>query len=178
MLYPSPTRREPQNSDTATLLVSCHARIRHFGEVAVSIAEATDVPESEIAEAARQLHRYFTHAFPLHEEDEDKTLLPRLRGLSADLDTHLERMHTEHERIHELVDIQVEAWQVLAKQPNQLATFAPRLRPAARELEALLETHLEDEEQHIFVALRSLGRRELGEIEQEIRERRRHTYHG
>jgi len=176
-LYPSPARREPQHFDAPSLLTSCHARIRHFSEMAVTLAEARDAPEHEIAEAARQLHRYFAQALPLHAEDEEESVLPRLAGRAAELDTRLERMRAEHVRIDELLAPQLEAWQALAKQPADLVTLAPRLSPLGRQLQALFGEHLESEEKYIFVALQTqLSHTELGAIEQEIRDRRRRTY--
>lgn len=177
MLYPSPARREPQHFDVPSLLTSCHARIRHFSAMAVTLAETTDAPEHEIAEAARQLYRYFAHALPLHAEDEDESVLPRLAGRTAELDSRLERMRAEHGRIDELLAPQLEAWQVLAERPAELATLAPRLSPTGRELRSFLGEHLESEEKYIFVALqKELSHSRLGAIEQEIRERRRRAY--
>lgn len=176
MLDPSLRRREPGKSDALTMLVDCHARIRHFAAMAVSLAEV-EAPEHEIADAAQQLHHYFAHALPLHAEDEDRSVLPRLRGRDAGLDAGLERMHAEHERIYALLAPQLQAWQVLSSKPAELVAAAPRLGPLARELQSLLEQHLDAEERHVFPALRTyLDRHELAAIEQEIRERRRHTY--
>lgn len=177
MLYPSPTRREPQHTDASSLLTSCHTRIRHFCEMAVTLSKAIDAPHDQIAEVARQLHRYFTQAFPLHAEDEDKSMLPRLRGRDADLDERLERMHAEHGRIEKLVVDQLPAWEVLAERPAELPELASQLLPAGRQLQTLMDQHLESEEKHIFVALDMLGRKDLEDIEREIRERRRQTYH-
>lgn len=176
MLDPSLRRREPLKSDAVTMLVDCHARIRHFSAMAIAFAEV-EAPEHEIADAAERLHRYFAHALPLHAEDEDRSVLPRLRGRDAALDARLEQMHAEHERIYALLAPQLQAWQALSRKPDQLRAEAARLAPLARELQSLFEQHLEGEEQHIFPALqRYLDRAELGAIEQEIRERRRHTY--
>ena len=177
MLYPSLRSRETEASDALSLLTGCHARIRHFSRMAVALVESHGAPADEVAEAARQLVRYFTLALPLHVEDEELSLLPRLRGLGAELDARLETMRAEHERIDALLAPQVEAWQALAEAPGRLTTRAAALLPQARELHALFERHLGAEEEHIFPALRTeLDDEALDAIRAAIRERRRDQY--
>ncbi len=176
MLHTSLRRREPGKSDALSMLVDCHARIRNFAALAVSLSEL-EARHDEIAAAAARLHRYFAHALPLHAEDEDRSVLPRLEGRDPELDAALERMHAEHERIYALLAPQLAAWHVLSEKPAQLVAEAPRLGPLARQLSTLFEEHLRAEEQHVFPALGThLDRAELAAIEHEIRERRRHTY--
>ncbi len=177
MLYPSLRSREAEPSDALSLLSGCHARIRHFSSMAVALAGSPGAPADEVAEAARQLVRYFTLALPLHTEDEELDLLPRLRGLSTELDARLETMHAEHERIDALLAPQVEAWQALAEAPGGLAARAAELLPRARELQELFERHLLAEEEHIFPALRTeLDDEALDAVRAAIRERRRDQY--
>jgi len=176
-LYPSLRSREVEPSDALSLLRGCHAHIRHFSSMAVTLAGSHGAPAHEVAEAARQLVRYFTLALPLHTEDEELSLLPRLRGRSAELDARLETMHAEHERIVALLAPQVEAWQALAEVPGGLAARAAVLLPEARELQELFERHLEAEEEHIFPALRTeLDDEALDAIRAAIRDRRRDQY--
>ena len=58
-----------KSSTPSELLLACHQRIRHFSEVALKIAHAHGVAETEIVQAAAVLHRYFTFSLPLHEAD-------------------------------------------------------------------------------------------------------------
>lgn len=158
------------------LLTECHARIRSSCALARRIAEAHGRSDDEVAEAAARVHRYFTLALPLHAEDEEASVLPRLRGKDPDVDRELEAMVSEH-REHDAPDGPlarvVAATAALAAHPGRLAELAPMLGAAAEALEAHFDVHLGREERVVFPAIRRLVDGELdGRMVAELRARR------
>jgi iron-sulfur cluster repair protein YtfE (RIC family) len=166
-------KRSPGPPDLAATLAECHDRIRSFVAVAQKIGAAKDVPAEQIVSAAADVQRYFRHGLPHHVEDEERSLIPRLRGRSRDVDAALaamEREHVEHAvplaRLLALMD------QLMAD-PGAHARLAAPVAAAARELGAAFETHLVNEEQKIFPALKTLlTPAEQAAILAEIRARR------
>ena len=82
---------KPSAADDAVgLLLECHERIRSFLALARRIAEVGPSEPGSVPEAAARVRRYFTEALPLHAQDEEASILPRLRGLDARVDAELE----------------------------------------------------------------------------------------
>jgi hemerythrin-like domain-containing protein len=163
----------PAPVDAVDLALECHERIRAFLALARRIAEARDPSPETVAEAAARVRRYFVEALPLHAQDEEESILPRLLGRDPAVDAALERMareHGEHERpLAELVA----ACEVLSREPRRLGELAPALGARARELEAHFATHLAGEEEVILPAMRRwLDAAADAEIVREIRARR------
>jgi iron-sulfur cluster repair protein YtfE (RIC family) len=159
--------------DAVDLLLECHERIRAFLALAHRIAEVGPSAPGSVAEAAARVRRYFTEALPLHAQDEEASILPRLRGLDARVDAELEAMareHREHERpMRELVA----ACEEIARAPESLPGLASRVGRAATELERHFAEHLGREESVIFPAMRQLLDASADAvIMREIRERR------
>jgi iron-sulfur cluster repair protein YtfE (RIC family) len=173
-------KKSPGPPDLAATLSECHDRIRNFVGVAQKIGAANHgvspaqhVPAEQIVSAAADVQRYFRHGLPHHVEDEEKSLIPRLLGRSREVDAALatmEREHREHEaplaRLLALMD------QLMAS-PAAHAQLAAAVAAAAGELGAAFETHLANEEQKIFPALKTLlTPAEQAAILAEIRARR------
>lgn len=159
--------------DAVDLLLECHERIRTFVAMARRIAEVGPSEPGSVAEAAACVRRYFTEALPLHAQDEEESILPRLRGLDARVNADLDAMtreHREHERpLGELVA----ACDRIAHAPEKVAELASALGEAAAELERHFALHLGREEAVIFPAMRRLLDRSTdAAIMREIRERR------
>ena len=159
--------------DAVDLLLECHERIRSFLALARRIAEVGPSDPGPVPEAAARVLRYFKEALPLHAEDEEASILPRLRGMDPRVDAELEAMareHREHERpMGELVS----ACEELARAPERIPDLAAVLGRAAAELERHFVEHLGREETIIFPAMRRLldGSADAA-IVREIRERR------
>jgi hemerythrin-like domain-containing protein len=154
------------------LLEACHGRIRRFLSLARAVGER-ELPPAEAPEVAGRVVRYFRVAFPLHREDEDRSLLPRLMGREPAVDAALERMRAEHP----VVDGQLEPLVQLceAVQREQGATEARRgaLVAMAPEIERAFEAHLLHEEQVLFPAARRiLSPEEQVTLRAELRARR------
>lgn len=170
-------RRDVPKADEVNaidLLIECHGRIRHFTSVAKRLAEAKDVAEEEIREAATRLIRYFTISLPLHSEDEEASLLPRLIAVApSEVGDALETMRAEHGPIHALLDELVVDWKKLAEAPGRLETLAGGLKRRADALGLAFDEHLVPEEALIFPAARQWLRPEaIAEIHKEMRARR------
>ena len=160
-------------ADAVALLLECHERIRSFLALARRIGEVGPSDPGSAAEAAARVRRYFTEALPLHAQDEESSILPRLLGLDPVVDRELLAMardHREHERpMGELVA----ACDRIARAPEELAALASVVGRAAAELERHFAGHLDREEVVIFPAARRLLDRSAdAAIMREIRERR------
>jgi len=167
-LVPKPP---PLEEDPRDLLFACHGRIRSFLALA---AKAMEGPCDRLrVDAAREAGRFFALALPLHAEDEDRSVAPRLRALGdRELDAELDSMTSEHEPIEELARTVAAACASLVE--TQRAPSAA-LESIAR-LSALLEGHLEREERIVFPALHRLSAGARREIAAEARERRKIAY--
>lgn len=156
------------------MLLECHERIRRFSALAVKLA-TVDAPPEEISEVASRVHRYFTVALPLHVQDEELSIRPRLLALrpAPELADALAEMSREHIEIEDLLGECVQAWETLMADPSQRPALGPELARASRHLEELFGFHLAAEEENIFPAVRELLSPEVQEeLAAELRRRR------
>lgn len=166
----------PTPADAVGMLLECHERIHRHVAIARRLAAAgPEVPHAQLVEAAAQLGRYFGIALPLHAEDEDATLEPRL--LVKRPPTHvvaaLDTMVRQHAAIEACLVVQLDAWAQVANDPNRHAALRPELHAGAERLAELFEAHLDLEETVIFPAARALLTSEvLHDMAREMRERR------
>lgn len=145
--------------DLIGLLLECHGRIRSFTHLAAELGTRQDLPAEEVVDAAARVARYFREALPLHVEDEEQSLLPRLMGLDEELDAALATMHAQHEAHEPLLKELLQVLTALQHAPQDGAV-RERLAAVATSLRAELETHLKGEERVIFPqAQRHLGDR-------------------
>jgi len=142
--------------DAVDLLLDCHARIRHFLALARRLGEARGESPEALAEAAGQVHRYFTLALPLHARDEEESIAPRLKGRDAALDAELVAMAREHREHQRPLGTLVAACAEVAGDPGRLAEVAGVLLRATAELEVHFTEHLAREEEVILPAVRRL----------------------
>jgi iron-sulfur cluster repair protein YtfE (RIC family) len=160
--------------DLVALLLECHARIRRFVGLAGEAAAADGVADAEVREVLSRCERYFMEALPLHVEDEEQSLLPRLQAAGGALAHALDTMRAEHLEHAPGLQALLEASRALRTAPREPAARA-RLASVARQLGADFERHLIAEEQIIFPALRALPSAAQREILAELRERRART---
>lgn len=179
MLIQSLHPRAPSTSDAVELLLQCHWRIRHFTSLAGRVARASAAPASEIAEAARQLERYFASALPLHVADEEQSIEPRLLGFDPQLDHALQRMAAEHLEAEEALAELTAVCRRLFETEGRDGALQRRLKPSADRLEELFTRHLAAEEAVIFPALRArLSPAALEIVVAEMRSRRQNSLTG
>jgi iron-sulfur cluster repair protein YtfE (RIC family) len=162
--------------DAQGLLLECHGRIRAFTELAARLASAEGASEAEVAEVAAGVRRYFAEAFPLHAQDEEESILPRLAGRDRQVDAALVTMHREHAtQVAPLARV-TELCAELATSPGRHAELAPALGRAAGALREHFARHLALEEEVVFPALQALvADAARAEIVRELRARRAHS---
>lgn len=153
MLIPLGTRTAPE--DLVGLLLECHQRIRTFTRLAQEVGRRAELPAAEAVEACARVERYFVQALPLHVEDEEASLLPRLRGRRADVDAALEVMHAQHAEHQAALTALLAAAAEVRRAPGA-GHARGRLLAAATALSAEFERHLANEEQVLFPAVRAL----------------------
>lgn len=162
--------------DPVELLLACHVRIRDHAALARELATARGVDASLIQDAARDLERYHAIALPLHQEDEDASIRPRLEAAATSTAVReaLARMGEEHAALERVVADLLPLWSALAVEPGRHAELAPRLLEPTHRLGELWEQHLAPEETIIFPAIRaSLSWAEAAAIRGEIEARRK-----
>lgn len=168
--------RHDATSDALALLLGCHARIRHFTQLAVKLAQPA-TPLHLIPEAAAGVHRYYAHALPLHEADENDSVYPRLdSALRAAKAEHPELMAANHAMVQQhrvlnrLIAQLLPQWLEAQVHPESAAASAPM----AAALQRAWDEHLGLEESVIFPALdRFLGPEDRASIRLEMVERRK-----
>jgi iron-sulfur cluster repair protein YtfE (RIC family) len=158
--------------DSAGLVLECHERIRFFLALARRVAGAGP-RDPDVAEAAARVARYFREALPLHAQDEEESILPRLRGREEEVDLALGEMAREHAAHAAPLAALVGACDALARDPGRLGALSSELAAVAAGLEAHFATHLGREETVIVPAMRRLlSRDEDAAIVRELRARR------
>lgn len=163
--------------DPLQLMLDCHERLRRFCSLAQRLGEMTDAPAEERTACVEQLLRFFTLDLPLHLDDEDHSLTPRLleRGVPRPIVRRLWEMGREHERLEVRVEALVSLWSDLRAVPERHPRLAPLLTEGARRLTALMEAHLAMEEEFLYPAARAwLTHDDLEALATEMRRRRRY----
>jgi iron-sulfur cluster repair protein YtfE (RIC family) len=149
-------RHAKEEDGLIDLLLACHRRIRSFTDIASRLAAASEASETDIADAARRVHRYFAIALPLHVQDEEQSVMPRLAPLDDEVARALTTMAAEHaehtEPLARLLGIVAE----LAAVPGAHARWSTPLGDTAAELRRHFEPHLRREETLIFPAIARL----------------------
>lgn len=154
------------------LLTACHVRIRRFVQLALDVADSTHAPDEEIVDACLTCERYFTEALPLHVEDEELSILPRLQGQNAQLDTVLVAMCAQHAEHSMLLAALLEACADVRGIPADAAR-RQALWCVATRVSAEFDAHLAQEERVVFPALLTcLTAEDRERVVAEIRTRR------
>jgi iron-sulfur cluster repair protein YtfE (RIC family) len=165
--------KTPAAQDAVDALADCHVRIRDFTALAARLASASGAPAAEVRDAAEKVHRYFSVALPLHAEDEERSVAPRLAGKDPRVDRELGEMVREHAEHGDAVGRVLAACAVLRDRPEALPEVAAALAAAAEDLRLHFVPHLAREEEVVFPALRAhLSPAELRELQAEMRARR------
>ncbi len=163
------------SSDPAELLHECHDRIRQHMRGASALAGAA-ADDPAIAPTAQAVHRYFRIALPLHAQDEDVSVGPRLAdtGLPDSYHQAVADMTAQHADIDAVLDRLLPAWRRLVEEPSALDSIRETLTADTAALEALWRIHLEMEEQIVFPLIaQRLDESTRATIVSEMRDRRR-----
>ena len=139
------------------LLVACHARIRSFTALAQKLAVSKDAQPKLVTEAAADLLRYFTVAYPLHSTDEEQLLEPKLRrSPRAEVQHALDQLEADHRACDALLDELVPTWRTLAAPGPHAPELFDGLVAPSKSLEERLLAHLKMEEDVLFPEARTL----------------------
>jgi iron-sulfur cluster repair protein YtfE (RIC family) len=160
------------DDDVVAELLACHARIRDVTAVAARLGAAVSPPADEVAAAAARVHRYFAEALPRHVDDEEQSLLPRLRGRGLALDAALAAMHGEHREHAPLLSSLLATCASLMTTPDRHAALTASLAEIAAALAAAFDLHLAAEERDVFPAVAALPLDVRRAIRAEMRARR------
>jgi hemerythrin-like domain-containing protein len=150
--------KKPESSfaDPLGLLSDCHRRIEHFLGLLITVtADARGgTLSSEQRDALVAAGRYFREAAPLHKEDEERSLFPRMRdsrdrAVRNALATvaELEEDHVVLDRGHVEADALVERWMDDGSLPP---SDVQRLVAVLQELRAIYERHIAIEDHDVF----------------------------
>ncbi|HEX8924360.1 MAG TPA: hemerythrin domain-containing protein [Terriglobales bacterium] len=170
------TPHKEQAETPAQMLLDCHKRIRHFVKLAQNLVTATNAPVSQLADAARDVHRYFSISLPLHEQDENLSLHTRLRMNAPDdkdAGDSSNAMVIQHQTIDDVVARLLPMWERVSQDPVALSGFAQQMTALTSKLADLMEGHLKMEEEQVFPAIdRCLSAEDQAAMVAEMRARR------
>ncbi len=155
--------------DFAGILMACHGRIRGLlPSLDALIAAPHHDPRAQTTCDA--LERYLRDALPLHAQDEDLSLTPRLLDTDPDdaLLAALDRMEAEHDAVDHGRRAFIAALQTWRQDGSTADLTAARAF-----LNDLLLPHIDAEERDIFPAMTRLPAAELAVMLDELRGRRR-----
>lgn len=169
--FGAPEEKGPDAEPLLELLLACHADIRRFARLALTIGARPELPADEVRSGAEACLCFFTEVLPLHVSDEEDSLWPRLAGRSAALDATMAQMRAQHFGHVVRLAALAEALQLAQSRPNDACAHR-LLASAASTLETDFDDHLRLEESELFpsLALLPVELREL--IIEESRARR------
>ena len=153
--------------------MDCHARLRQLTGLAAELGAPRGATAEAVREVAAKIHRYLTVSLPLHEEDEEASLFPRLLRYAPELAPTLAALRADHQAQAQRVAPLVSLCQRVQHSPEQAAALAGTLAAAAQALAEAFQTHLVTEERDVFPAVRRvLSDGARAEIREEMRARR------
>jgi hemerythrin-like domain-containing protein len=163
----------PRSEDVPEVLVDCHQRMRQFTALAVELAAHRAATADEVREVAAKVHRYFTIALPLHEEDEEASVFPRLLVHAPQLGPCIASLREDHAAHAQHVARLLAVCEQLQAAPERADELRVSLGEEARALSDAWRVHLAAEEGDVFPALRTaLSADDRKAIREEMKERR------
>lgn len=169
LMTPSFRPRSRPTGDLVEALSSCHDKIRIFLAGLDRIVSLPDLGDPRVPEAAAQARRYFAEGLPLHADDEDLSLAPRLRLAVPASASLMDDLARDHEAIHACLAtlvIQLDALAQGRQTPHSV------LRATVTLLSGLLLPHIEREEAELFPMCAQLSTADRRAISREIVARR------
>jgi hemerythrin-like domain-containing protein len=163
----------PRSEDVPDVLVDCHQRMRQFTALAAELAARPLAPPDEVREVTARVHRYFTVALPLHEEDEEASLFPRLLQRAPELGPKIASLRGDHAAHADRVGRLLAICEQLQGAPERSDALRTALGHAAEALAEAWRIHLTVEEEDIFPSVRTaLSAEDRKSIREEMKERR------
>jgi hemerythrin-like domain-containing protein len=112
------------------MLRACHERVRRTVGLLVRLHAHLDVQGADASarQAAADVLRYFDLAGPLHHEDEERHVLPRLRAAGGEAAALADRLHADHRRMAiDWARVRADLQAVVAGEAAALDSSAERL---------------------------------------------------
>lgn len=153
MRMPHPALADSAYAQPFELLDACHGRVRRsldlLARLLAHLAARQGQADAQARSAADDVLRYFDIAAPLHHQDEERHLFPRLAGDAA-LAPLCARLLAEHRLIEQ-------QWQALRGLLQRLdPAELPALGAAAEAFMQLHQQHLHGEDGLVFPAVQAL----------------------
>jgi hypothetical protein len=147
----SPFRTRVTSDPVIDLLREDHARTRHLLRRALRLT-LVHGPDRGAGDIARSMIGFFRYWSPLHELDEEQTLVPTLNAHAPGEDSSfaVERSMREHVALDDLRDRAGQLWGELANEPALLPEIHDRLSAATRLLVRVMSVHMAWEERDVF----------------------------
>jgi hemerythrin-like domain-containing protein len=162
-----------RSEDVVEALIDCHTRLRKITTLAGELATRFNTSTEEVADVVAKVHCYFTVALPLHEEDEERSLFPRLVAHAPELAAVIAGLRTDHDAHARHVGALLELCLVLKTAPERWLELRDALGTEARAVAEAFGVHLDAEECHLFPRVKpALQAEELSCIREEMRARR------
>jgi hemerythrin-like domain-containing protein len=162
--------------DPIGMLKDCHRRVEHFLDILCRVVSeapgrALNSGEQSAIEAAL---RYFSESGPRHNMDEEESLFPRLRSLSAaSVLPEVRRLESEHRHATTLHDQIADLYSRWIRESCLNPDETTRLHSITHNLRDLYRDHIQIEEEVVFpFAARLLDRNALATIGVEFKLRR------
>lgn len=156
-------------ADPVAAFRACHERIRTFTAGLQRIAALPDLSDPRVPSAAAQARRYFGEGLPLHADDEDLSLAPRLLRVAPECAPLLADLERDHRQIDACLATLLPLLGTLAEEGRvPHATF----RVSVSFLSNLLLPHIAREEDELFPLCARLSDEDRTAIARELVERR------
>ncbi len=166
--------RLPLEDSALDLLRACHTKMRLFTKALERIVEtyAKNAADPQVPDAARTTARYFREALPMHAEDEDLSITPRLLAVHPDLAQVLADGARDHAVMEgELPPLTATLDKLAARDAlttEEFAAFSDRVDRVV----LLLRTHALTEETTWFERFGQLPSEQLRQVRMEMAARR------
>jgi len=171
LLDPGAVTVEATPRDLVEILLEAHTEMLHVVSLAESLAEGSATASAR--EAAQQISDYVEWMAPMHCQDEDHSLAPRLLGRHHAVDEALAQMSRQHLALDAPLARLRLLCRTIARDVDRLQALRFEVGRAASDLRSRLKEHQSLEESMIFPALkRLLYVDELVSIQYEMRQRR------
>lgn len=139
--------RDAAPADPVAAFLACHERIRTFTAGLERVAALPDLHDPRVPSAASRARRYFAEGLPLHGDDEDLSLAPRLRRVAPETGPLLDALEQDHRRIDVCLGTLLPMLRTLAE--GDVVPRAP-FESEVRALSDLLLPHIAREEEELF----------------------------
>lgn len=157
--------------DVVEVLLEAHIEARQLVSMAESLSAGSAT--SGCRDTATTISNHVEWRLPMHCEDEESSLAPRLAGRHRVVDAAIEQMKLQHLALEAPLARVRLLCRVLSRDISRLHALRFELGAAAKDLKERLAVHHALEESIVFPALkRLLYRDELESISSEMRARR------